>query len=268
MDMPNLRKWVDHTPMSDPAVHAEVVAELSPDIGVLNSVVQGVLIHTDWLTEYGLDGTRYAAASRATLSVVDRLNAVLQTDSQSLKIARQPEKRQIGTCRDFALMLCSLLRSKGIPARVRCGFAAYFGSGWEDHWVCEYWHEQSRRWLLSDAQIDKVQKEKCRIEFDPRDVPRNAFMTAGEAWLGSRSGTFDPNQFGQGQVTGRWFIKINVVRDHYVLNGRETSEWDTWRTAQLADRVVCEDEAALLDDLAARPEQPLATLVPDWLKRD
>jgi hypothetical protein len=126
MDMPTLKKWVDRTRMSDAGVHAEIVAELSPDIGVLNSVVQGVLVHTDWLTEYGLDDTRSAAASRATSSVVDRLNAVLQTDSQPLKIPRQPEKRQTGTCRDFAPMLCSFLRSKGVPARVRCGVCGLF----------------------------------------------------------------------------------------------------------------------------------------------
>nr|WP_246715041.1 hypothetical protein [Rhizobium sp. BK196] len=34
-------------------------------------------------------------------------------------------------------MLCAFLRNKGIPARVRCGFASYFSAEWEHHWLCE-----------------------------------------------------------------------------------------------------------------------------------
>jgi hypothetical protein len=86
-----------------------------------------------------------------------------------------------GTCRDFALLLCSPLYSHDIAAQVRCGFANYLGSPWEDHWVCEYWDEPVRTWLLSDAQMDSLVAVKCGIEFDPTDVPRHAFMTAGEA---------------------------------------------------------------------------------------
>jgi hypothetical protein len=66
---------------------------------------------------------------------------------------------------------------------VRCGFATYFNRRWVDHWVCEYWDKQSRQWRLSDPQIDGVLKDRCRIEFDPKDVPRQAFLTAGQAWL-------------------------------------------------------------------------------------
>jgi hypothetical protein len=163
-------------------------------------------------------------------------------------------------------MLCSFLRSKGIPSRVRCGFAAYFSNPWEDHWVCEYWDEQAQRWRLSDPQIDGLLKERCQIEFDPTDVPREAFVTAGQAWLDCRSARTDPEQFGQGKITGRWFIKVNVLRDHYVLNARENSAWDGWRAAPLAKRVIGEHEVALLDDLAAHPEQPLVEIVPDWLE--
>jgi hypothetical protein len=181
-----------------------------------------------------------------------------------LRAARPPAQRGVGTCRDFALMLCSFLRSHAIPARVRCGFADYLGAHWEDHWVCEYWDGQTQRWLLSDAQLDEAITAKCRFEFDPVDVPRRAFMTAGEAWLACRDRKLDPDRFGHGDVTGAWFIKINVIRDHYVLNGHETSAWDGWRAASLSDRAVNARETALLDDLAAHPEQQLVEVAPDW----
>jgi hypothetical protein len=44
-------------------------------------------------------------------------------------------RKAVGQRRDFALMMCAFLRAKGTAARVRCGFASYFGEGWEDHWV-------------------------------------------------------------------------------------------------------------------------------------
>jgi hypothetical protein len=221
--MPNVAKWICHSPMSDPAGHTPVIAALSSDIGVLNNIIHGVLVHADWLAAYGLDDTCSDASARATVPVADRLDSIFEKDARRLPIQRPPGKRAVGTCRDFALMLCSFLRSKGIPSRVRCGFAAYFSSPWEDHWVCEYWDEQTGRWHLSDPQIDELLKNRLRIEFDPNDVPRQAFVTAGQAWLDCQAGRSDPNRFGHGEVTGLWFIKVNVLRDYYVLNALETS---------------------------------------------
>ena len=251
--------------MSDLAGHAAVIADLPSDIGALNGVVQGVLVHSDWVAEYGLDGTQLDAVSRMTLPVADRLDDIFQRDGRGLQTGRPPDRRAIGTCRDFALLLCSFLRGKGVPSRVRCGFAAYFGSGWDDHWVCEYWDRKTQAWRLSDSQIDGVLKARLRIGFDPGDVPRQSFVTAGQAWLDCRAGRSNPDRFGHGEVTGPWFVKVNVFRDHHVLNGRVTSAWDGWRDAPPSKRVIGAHEHALLDDLATRPEQALVDVVPDWL---
>jgi hypothetical protein len=160
--------------------------------------------------------------------------------------------------------LCSFLRGKGIPSRVRCGFAAYLGAGWGDHWVCEYWDGQVSAWRLSDAQMDEVLRKKYRILFDPADVPRAAFMTAGQAWLECRAGKHDPELFGHDDARGLWFIKVNVFRDHLSLNNREASAWDSWRDAPEKKRVVSDGEVALLDHLAAHPEQAMVESGPDW----
>lgn len=253
--------------MSDPAVYAGAIAELSSDVGDLACVVQGLLVHEAWLGAYGLDERDYREVSRATLPVAERLSRVVERDSRRLQLPRQPNGREVGTCRDFALMLCSFLRSKQIPSRVRCGFASYLGARWEDHWVCEYWDERAQRWRLCDPQIDDVLRDRLGVDFDPEDVPRDAFLTAGEAWLAWRHGGADAADFGHGDITGAWFIKINVVRDHYVLTRRETSAWDGWRAAPEARRVVSDEDTVLLDDLAARPEQRLVDIAPDWLAR-
>ena len=134
-----------------------------------------------------------------------------------------------------------------------------------DHWVCEYWDAKTKTWRLSDAQIDQMLRQRNRIEFDPADVPRGLFVSAGEAWLKCRRAEADPCAFGHGEVTGMWFVKVNVLRDHYVMNGRETSKWDRWREAPLLKRSISESELELLDDLAERPEQQLTEILPDWL---
>jgi hypothetical protein len=162
-------------------------------------------------------------------------------------------------------MTTSFLRCKGVPARLRCGFASYLGPGFEDHWVCEYWHDPSGAWRLSDPQIDEVMSARLAIEFDPANVPRTSFLTAGEAWLGWRAGRSDPRRFGHGEATGVWFLRLNVLRDHFALNGAEASAWDDWRATPPAKRVVSGVGMDLADRLAARPEVELTEIRPDWL---
>ncbi|HWA45595.1 MAG TPA: transglutaminase domain-containing protein [Hypericibacter adhaerens] len=263
--MEGVEKWLGHNAMSDPAGHAAAIAALPSDIGSLNGIIQGLLVHSDWLAAYGLDESLLHTASRTTLPVADRLSDIFARDAQPLDVRRPPARRAMGTCRDFALLLCAVLRSKGMPARLRCGFAAYFGDDWEDHWVCEYWDRRSGLWRLSDPQIDDLLKDRYRIGFDPADVPRRSFVTAGQAWMDCRQGKADPDRFGHGEVTGPWFMKVNLIRDHYVLNGRVTSAWDGWRAAPAARRVVEERETARLDELAAHPERALVEIAPDWL---
>ena len=263
--MESIERWIGHSRMSDPAGHAAGIADLSPKVGVLNDIIQGVLIHADWLSAYGMDEAQLDPASRTTLPIAQRLEQIFARDTRALDVKRSPAGRSIGTCRDFALLLCSILRSQGVPSRLRCGFSAYLGDGWEDHWVCEYWDRQAQAWRLSDPQLDVVLQARLRITFDPTDVPRRSFMTAGQVWLDCRAGKSDPDRFGHGETNGLWFVMVNVFRDHYVLNNRETSTWDTWRAAPEATRVVNDQDAPLLDNIATRPEQPLIEINPDWL---
>ena len=262
--MDNVERWISHSRMSDTGRHDAAVAGLPQSISALNGVVQGLIIHTDWLGAYGIDESRFARVSRETLPVAERLGLIQGADDRALLARRPPARRTVGTCRDFALMLCGFLRDKGVAARLRCGFADYFRDGWEDHWVCEYWDRETRSWRLSDAQIDEVLRERCRIAFDPSDTPRQAFMTAGQAWAACRDGSSDPARFGHGETTGLWFVKVNVVRDHFAINNREASAWDGWRAAPESSRIICDRDWTLLDNIAACPEQPITNFDPDW----
>lgn len=262
--MEDVARWTGHSAMTDLGRYDALVAELPSRVDALSGVVQGVLIHTDWLDAYGVDISEFDGASRNTLPIAERLSLVLERDARAIPVARPPARRTVGTCRDFALMLCAFLRGKGIAARLRCGFADYLTDGWEDHWVCEYWDRDALAWRLADAQMDEVLRTQCRIAFDPADVPGRAFMTAGQAWTACRAGKCDPDRIGHGALRGLWFVKVNVVRDHYAINNREISAWDSWRGAPASRRVVSDADIALLDSLAIRPEQPVVEVAPDW----
>lgn len=262
-----MERWIQHSPMTDPGRESFRFDRLPTDIGALCRIIQGVLVHSDWLPEYGLPEPRSPDTSRATLPVSQRMARIAGLDPGPLDVGRPPGARSIGTCRDYALLVCAMLRHLGTPARIRCGFAAYFDAGrWEDHWICETWMEPERRWRRVDAQIDGVLRQRLGIRFDTTDVPSAMFMTAGEAWRRCREESGDPAEFGHGFARGLWFIRVNVVRDHCALNRAETSAWDSWRRAIDVHRYVPEIDMVPTDELATRPEGPaMNRATPPWL---
>lgn len=252
-------RWLE--PLVLPGRHSDDLSALPADLAVMREAIQGLLIHADWEQAYGLDAT----PARHTLSVAERLDDIVRRNPAPLDIVRPPDQRSTGSCRDFALLLCTALRHSGVPARMRCGFAAYFAAPWEDHWLCEYWHAPTRSWQLADAQIDAMLRERQSIDFDANNVPRSMFRTAGEAWLACSEGQDVAARFGHGTVTGLWFIAVNVVRDHFVLNGRITSAWDRWREAPEPLRHIADHDFPWLDSLAREPVQTLLDARPHWL---
>jgi hypothetical protein len=239
--------YARHGALTEPGGQAEQFADLSTDLAGLCRFTQGIVIHADWASAYGISGE----LSRQTLPVAERLSA-----------ARGASQRTSGTCRDFALMLCSILRHRGTPARVRCGFATYFTANpFEDHWVCEYWKPDERRWAQADAQLDRLQCDHLHIAFDTTDLPRGKFVNAGEAWTACRNSKAGANDFGHGGAVGAWFMRVNLMRDLLALQKREVSNWDDWRAAPAEAKVLREDQLAACDRIAEVTRTPDARIL-------
>lgn len=213
--------------MTDPGVHAHLFDGLPGDIAGLCRVVQGVLLHIFWAERYGVQLSEERKGEVQIRAVAPKLQRLLELDSSPLSVARPPERRLVGNCRDFSVLLCAMLRHQGVPARARCGFGTYFlPDHFEDHWVGEYWNAAEGRWVLVDAQLDALQCEAMNIPFDPLDVPRDQFVVAGQAWQMCRSGQADPDKFGIFDMHGLWFVRGNVVRDFLSFNKVEILPWD------------------------------------------
>ena len=216
-------------------------------------MIQGVMIHDHYgLHLYGSPPAGFHLASRRTLPIAERIEAILSQHGDPISVARPAFERTVGTCRDFSLMLCALLRHQSIPARVRCGFARYFHPpSYEDHWVCEYWEPDSQRWAIADPQLDDAHRDHLSIDFDTTDLPNDQFLFPWQVWRLCRAGDDDPARFGHGDETGGWFIQVNLARDLLSLCKREVSPWDGWRDATGRDRVLKPEAMALCDRIAS-----------------
>ncbi|AUX42768.1 hypothetical protein SOCE26_042020 [Sorangium cellulosum] len=246
--------------MTSAGEHARALEDLPRDVAALARIVQGVLLHQHWASKYGVtlsDERLGESHIRPTGQMLDRL---FTHDHQPLSAARPPGARLVGICRHFTVLLAALLRAKGVPARARCGFGAYFMPDLRlDHWVCEYWNAEQARWILVDAQIDDVQRAALKLDFDPLDVPRDRFLIAGDAWAQCRAGEADPSTFGIFDMFGSWFIAGNLVRDVAALNNMEMLPWDDWGAMVGPDEPLKDDHLALFDRLAALTHTPDAT---------
>lgn len=124
------------------------------------------------------------------------LAELYRRDGRGFVMDREPKDKLVLTCRFTALMVATILKSKGIPARVRAGNAPYFDMGElgeisGDHWINQWWNEKEKRWITIDVDGSLSLKET----FDPYDIQDGKFDLPANAWLDIRAGRADPQHF-------------------------------------------------------------------------
>jgi hypothetical protein len=128
--------------------------------------------------------------------------------------------------------------------------------------VTEYW--DGGGWRLMDSELTSGVRRHLGIGFDPCDIPRDRFVTAGRAWRDIRSGRMDAATCGVSSVgiAGQWFVAGSVVRDLAALNKREMLPWGYWGISRelRPGAPLSVAVGARLDMLAALMADP----EPDW----
>lgn len=238
--------------ITTPGHQVALLHDLPTDLPSLCRVVQGLMIHVFWAEQYGIQLSAERKAEVQLRWVNRQLAHIQELDARPFYEPRPPEKRLVGNCRDFSVLLTTILRQQGVPARARCGFGRYFlPNHYEDHWVCEYWNSAQQRWILVDAQLDELQQRALKLPFDPLDVPRDQFIVGGQAWQLCRRGEADPDTFGIFEMKGLWFVRGDFVRDVAALNKVELLPWDSWGLAEARDEDLTPADWSFLDDVAA-----------------
>lgn len=125
------------------------------------------------------------------------LVGLLSNDSSGIMKNRKPEDRLVLGCRHNAILLTSILKFRGIPARVRIGHVGYLKPGIHlSHTICEVWNESDQRWMLVDPSTVMV------------DFSRDKFDFSNDLWLKMQNGEIDPNQYG---FPGRYSGLVSIV---------------------------------------------------------
>ena len=139
------------------------------------------------------------------------LKGLLKYDSRGIVKDRKPQDRLVLGCREYAILLESILKYRGIPARLRAGHATYIIPDFHtSHTICEVWNQNDRRWMLVDPTMGMV------------DFSREKFDFSNDAWLKMQKKEIDPKLFGMpGQYPGVISIIAKVCTDLAFLLGNE-----------------------------------------------
>ena len=232
-----------HDLFSDPGEYASRYLELPAQMDTLHAAINELLIH-NWKVERDRPG--WIKAHPQEVDVFTRpirkvLERVASLGPEPWNRSRPPDRRAVIDCRHFSLLLCSVLRERGIPARTRCGFATYLEeTHWMDHWVCEYWDEEQGRWVMEDADLQL------------HAVPSDQFYTGIHAWEISRKTPSMARQFGYGKEKedrGAWVVRANLVRDFAALNGFVSISGDSWELGEKTDDQLVSADVQLLDEI-------------------
>lgn len=191
------------------------------------------------------------------------LAALLALDTNGLTFERKPEKRLVVSCRYHSILLASILKSRGIPVRLRYGYAPYLAPGRGlhiSHVICEVWNEKEKRWMYVDPDRKMV------------DFPKEEFETGGEAWLSFRAGKVkDPNKYGVPNTWGQIMILGSIYQDLLCVLGYEPLYWEYPVTQYLSNKISSVDPERLkvLDEIAelmTNPDENLNQLIEIYKK--
>lgn len=183
------------SPYTDLGLYKEFAMKLPNDIKELAKLQRMQIIHPIIIWNNLQDGWWDDLKQVSKTSIVfeddifptaQSMIAELLRRDTNYSVDRKVEDKIHVTCRGEAVLLASILKAKGIPTRVRSGFAEYLRHDgiYYDHWITEYYSYDKNRWVLVDADN---QWGDTKIEFDLNDIPRDRFLLGAEAYLSLRN---------------------------------------------------------------------------------
>lgn len=235
MDNKILQHYLQFSQYTNPGLYKDLlINNLPSDIREIGLLVRKQLIHRVTLANGNTlsnKDLKYGDMNKVSLyrqceddafpTAAAILSELYRKDDRGFVTDRHEEDRLILTCRFVSILMASILKSKGIPARVRSGFAPYFnifGHNSVDHWINQYWDKQNNRWVTID--VDGSLEDY--LQFDPYDIPDNTFDFSADAWISVRERRVEGDHFKdavgfRGLVTIGW----ELFHDFHCLMNNE-----------------------------------------------
>lgn len=273
-----LNHYLQFSTYTNPGCYVDFLKSLPDDISELGNLICHQVIHRVTLKngntnansdkKYG-DMDKYPwyrlrCDDDIFLTALAMVGELLRLDNRGFKKDRAVEDKIVVTCRYVSVLIASILKSKGIPARCRSGFAAYLLSDISaDHWINQYWNEKEKRWINIDADgfFDG-------LSFSQFDIPDNKFDWAAKTWLDIRAGKHDSNRFvyAGGQRGLKAAIRAIFYDFHSLMNNEISYNFQPYYISGKFEQLI-ETELKEIDDLAElmlEPDKNFKKLVKIW----
>ncbi|MFI2102780.1 transglutaminase domain-containing protein [Isoptericola sp. NPDC019693] len=234
---PTLDDYARHSAYSDPGPHEELLRAVVPTPAATGAAACATIVHYRAGRPTLTDAQRADIDQRWLSSILD---TAVARRTGPLDAPRDVPQQVAGCCRDHTLFSLGVLRSHGVPARSRIGFAGYFEPPFfHDHVVVEHWdagaggtgEKGTGRWVRWDPELTP----DGAWGFDVRDMPtgpQSPFPTAAEVWRAIRAGQVDPASYGVApdlpELGGQDFVRGYVLLELAHRMRDEVLLWDVW----------------------------------------
>jgi hypothetical protein len=246
-----LDKHIEFSQYTDPGELGYLYDDLPESIEELCNLIKKQLVHPFDINKFGdkIPGDR-VYEDRAIPSVSQMLAELLTRDKNGLLPTRQPEDRLVVACVHHSLLLASILRYRGIPIRIRAGYAKYIGDDNNvrvSHVVCEVWDNERNVWFLVDPDRNKV------------DFKRQEFEFAFESWRLLRNHKIDKKYYISRYKSVDQATAHLLCHDLSYVIGKEEPYWND---PPIVNKIVegisdlSKIELQLLDNVAERLSKP------------
>lgn len=208
-------------------------------------------------------------------TAIAMLSELLRRDVRYSSNRRIEDKIHV-CCREMSILLVSILKAKGIPARCRSGFAKYASEketqGAGDHWITEYYNLKTKKWVLVDSDMcyDEKTLNYYGVDFSLFDVPRNKFIFGAEAYLGMRNNKYKEEELYYASNPATLGLKAAIralFYDFHCLMNDEIIFLHQPKYIQDKNFILSEEEYQELDTLAnliLNPDENFELLQKIW----
>lgn len=241
--------YVKQSAVSNPGKYNYIFDLLPKRISELRDFCSNMFLHYAEAEKNNLKLTDFQYAQYFDRTIFKILSRNQQTILKMITIDVAEISKPLGICRDNALFLCSVLRSRGIPARLRAGFSScYIPNFFLDGFCVEYFDVVSNNWHFIDAKINRDQMFNMNKmgDLNPLSLKQQQFIPAAKAWALCRRNSLSSNRFGSRFCRGLSVIRNRMLQDMLCVIKVEPLVWDVWGI--MFD--PCDHHYSLLDTLS------------------
>lgn len=224
--------YLSFSTFTNPGLYKDLLRELPDDVREIGRLVRQNFVHRTtlaWGNTKSNSDLRFGDMNEMPwwrqpeddnlTTAVAMLAELYRRDERGLTPDRKVNDKLVLTCRYDSILMASILKSKGIPARVRSGFAPYFiANNSIDHWINQYWDDTQQRWITIDADGSISHNG----DFDAYDMPEGTFDWSAKAWLDVRQGKTAPAYYwNAADFSGLMPIAWALFHDFHCLMNNE-----------------------------------------------